>query len=123
MMNASNRTLLFLSGCIPLRLLLVYLAYTVGSHTDNKYRTAYAAVAIVLGVCFITLWAGKLRQNAPEGGGVTWWNNLRPVHGTLWVVAGTMLLSRSTQRYAWIILLADVILGLTAWNIHSRRSL
>lgn len=116
-LDKRTRTLYFLGGCIPLRLVLVYLAYVAGTSKSN--RSAYAAIAIVLGVCFITLWAAKLRQNAPEGGGVTWWNNLRPIHGSMWIIAGSMLLSSSTQRYAWIVLLADVVLGLTAWTKRS----
>ena len=114
-----NRTLAFLGGCIPLRLALVYLAYVLG-HLGSIYRNIGAIIAILMGISFITLWAAHLRQNAPEGGGITWWDNIRPIHGTLWILAGYMLLCPPLRQYAWILLLADVIVGLGVWITHQR---
>jgi len=113
-----NRTFLFWGGCIPLRLALVYAAYVVGK--SDKYSKVGAALALLLGISFIVLWAAHLRQNAPEGGGITWWDNIRPVHGSIWIIAGLMLLCPKVRKYAWTVLLLDVCVGITVHINHTR---
>jgi len=126
MIDISTRTLLFFGGCIPLRLALVYLTYQLGNSDHVSHQTALTAgaltagalVAIAIGLTFVSLWTFHLRQNAPEGGGITWWNSIRPVHGALWILTGVLLYTPSLRQFAWMVLLVDVILGLGAWIKH-----
>ena len=50
------------------------------------------------------------RLNAPEGGGVTWWKNLRLLHGSLFICAAIYAFNK--DNYAYIPLLIDPIVGL-----------
>jgi len=120
-MNVSARASLFLIGCIGLRLSLAFFVYKL-AQTSSKdfYRKLFAVVTILIGLSFVILYVGNLRQHALEAGGITWWNNLRPVHGILWLFAGAALLCprKNIQNLAWIILVLDAMIGLGAWFKH-----
>jgi hypothetical protein len=45
-----------------------------------------------------------------------WWNDLRPIHGTLYLLFAYYAIRGS--KYAWTILLVDVLFGLIAFFIH-----
>lgn len=108
-----QRVLLFLIGCIGVRSILVYIAYAVPP-TILPYL-GYIALLPALG--FAIIYAFGLRKTGLEVGGERiWWNDLRPVHALLY---GAFAVAAITgQRWAWAILLADVILGLGAWTTH-----
>lgn len=135
-LTKSQSTLAFLLGCIPLRSLLAYIAYKLGSaspvlsiesssETASILETSYSIIRTLIivilmgiGISFLILYFKNLRLDAPEAGGKTWWNKLRPIHGLLYIAAGTMLLIPNLRSYAWIALIIDVILGLSSWIIH-----
>jgi hypothetical protein len=118
-LTSSQSTLAFLGGCIPLRSLFVYLAYKLSSKNANTtIRTASAISLLLIGISFLILHAKNLRLSAPEAGGITWWNSIRPIHGMLYILAGLMLLCPAVRHLAWMVLLGDVILGLGAWVRH-----
>jgi len=108
-----NSKKIFIFGCIPARLLLVLLIYKI----NQKYLPYFSIFLFAIGISFIYLYITNSRLNAPEAGGKTWWKNLRPVHGILYLLAA--ILSMMKNRLAALILLIDVIFGTGAFLIHS----
>jgi hypothetical protein len=114
------KTHLFLLGCIGLRLALVFGAYKLlsspSSGTNESYRKMFSIFTLIIGISFILLWTCGLRQTAREStapNNKVWWNDLRPIHGILWVIFGIMLYNN--VKYAWIVLLFDTLFGLERW--------
>jgi hypothetical protein len=107
-----KRMFLFLAGCIPVRMGAVYLARTA---TTTLPLLGLLALFPTLG--FLYFWLTGTRQTGPEVfGDRIWWNSLRPLHALLW---GTFaVLALFEYRYAWILLLIDVIVGITAFTLH-----
>jgi hypothetical protein len=107
-----NSKLLFLGGCIPARLALVYLAYSL----KKDYLPYLAIPLLLIGASFIYLYLSNSRLRAREAGGYTWWKDIRPVHGCLYLLAGIYALTKT--NYSWIVLLIDVIFGLSSFLYH-----
>jgi len=112
MNNIQKRFLLFLLGCIPTRLLFVYLA-----KNSNKYwlqMLGYLALLPTIG--FFYIYFTKSRQTGAEVfGDKIWWNNLRPIHGLLYLLFAINAINSNNMAY--IYLLVDVIFGLTSFLI------
>jgi hypothetical protein len=107
-----KRTALFLFGCMGTRFTLTWLAKTY----PQVVLTPLGIAALVISIGFMSIWAFGLRKTGAEvGGEIIWWNNLRPVHSILWALFAVFALSG--DRRAWIILLCDTLLGLTAWTL------
>lgn len=108
-----KRLLLFLVGCIGTRSLLVYIAKNV-SIQNLKYM-GYLALLPAFGFMYIYLTGS--RQTGPEVfGGKIWWNDLRPVHATLYALFSYNAITGNPN--AWIYLLVDVVFGLISFIIH-----
>lgn len=104
-----KRFLLFLIGCIPVRLLLVYLSKTL----STKYLTWMAYLALIPAIGFFYIYLTNSRKTGGEVfGDKIWWNNLRPVHGLLYMVFAVLVFTKNTN-IAWIPLLIDVLIGLS----------
>ena len=113
---------LFLLGCIGTRLALTFGAYKLSTISSKSRNKQVGAVAMLIGISFILLWALNLRQTAREStgeltakGNKVWWNYLRPIHGMMWILFG-ILMYRS-YKHAWVVLLLDTLLGVERW-IH-----
>jgi uncharacterized membrane protein YfcA len=103
--------LLFLIGCIPTRLLLAFIAYYIDNHPLKKI---FALFTLMIGIGFLTIYFKGLRKTGMETEGrPIWWNNLRPVHGFLYILFS--ILYMLNVKNAWIILLIDVVIGLIAF--------
>jgi hypothetical protein len=110
MNDQTKRLFMFLFGCIGTRLLFVYAAKNVNN--VNLAKLGYAAFLVSTGLLYF--YFSGTRTTGPEVlGGKIWWNNLRPVHATLYALFG--LNAINGNRRAWIILLIDVIVGLTGF--------
>ena len=98
---------LFWTVCIPIRIALVVLVYTC------IFPNILVAVGLAcIGISFITVYALKLRMNAPESSRTTtWWHEYRVYHGALYILAA--IFSLFDQRLAAIPLVIDVILGIS----------
>ena len=105
-MNLETRQLLFVFGCMPLRFLLAYIAYTISSNL----LPYLGIILFIIGASMLYLYFTNGRLNAPEGGGVTWWKNLRLLHGSLFICAAIYAFNK--DNYAYIPLLIDPIVGL-----------
>jgi len=107
MNTIQKRFLLFLIGCIGFRFLLVYIAKNIDI-THLKYM-GYLAVLPAIG--FFYIYFTGTRTTGPEVFGDTiWWNELRPIHGLLYLLFAFN--SIKGNKSAWIYLLVDVIIGL-----------
>ena len=106
------RQLAFLFLCIPIRLLIAFLAYSI----SLQYLPLLAIVLGTISITTLTLFFTKSRLNAPEGGGVTWWKDLRLLHGMLFLTATIYALLKN--KYVFIPLLMDPIIGLFAFIHH-----
>ena len=60
------------------------------------------------------LWTFKLRLNAVEGGGRTWWHDYRIIHGLLYLIASYTMFT-GEKLIAFFILCLDVLIGIYAF--------
>lgn len=112
MNDIQKRFALFLIGCIGLRLFFVYLA-----KSKQAYLPYFGAFALLPGIGFLYIFATDTRKTGAEVfGDEIWWNNLRPVHGLLYLLFGVLALQK--KSYSWLILLIDVCVGLTSFLIY-----
>lgn len=113
MNTLQKRWFIFLTGCIGSRLTLVYLARTATPTTLQ----GLGALALLPAIGFWYLYLTGRRKTGPEVfGDRIWWNYLRPVHGTLYAIFAVLALFGNS--WAWILLLVDVLFGLSAWAHH-----
>lgn len=113
MNKLQKRWFLFLTGCLGTRLFLVYLARSA-SATALQGLGALALLPAV-GFWYIYL-TGARKTGAEVMGDRIWWNHLRPLHGTLYALFAVMALFE--YKYAWIVLLLDVLVGASAFAYH-----
>lgn len=109
MNNIQKRFLLFLGGCIPMRLFLVLLA----KYGNSLVKMLMGIVSFMIASGFLIIYFGKLRETGLEtGGDKIWWNHLRPIHSFLYYFFSYNIFF-SDSANAWKILLLDVTIGLT----------
>ena len=113
MNTVQQRFLLFLVGCIGTRSLFVVLA-KIANTTYLQYL-GYLALLPAIGFFYIFL-TGSRKTGAEVFGGKIWWNNLRPVHGLLYLLFAYNAITGNS--FAWIYLLIDVLLGLTSFLVY-----
>jgi hypothetical protein len=113
MNNIQKRFLLFLFGCIPSRLFLVYIAKNI----NISYLPLLGYLSLFPAIGFIYLFISGKRKTGPEVfGEKIWWNNLRPIHGILYLCFAYNAINKNIK--AWYFLLYDVILGLFSFLIY-----
>jgi hypothetical protein len=117
MNTLQKRMLLFLIGCIGLRSLFVVVAKYINT-TYLKYL-GYLALLPAIGFLYIYL-TGSRKIGAETFGANIWWNNLRPIHSSLYFLFAYNAIKGNKQ--AWIFLLVDVLLGLLSFIIHHYRN-
>lgn len=105
-MEKNTRIPLFLSICIPLRILIASAPQLI----NTKYLQYYSIVLFGLGLSFMILYFTNMRLDAPESGGKTWWADFRPIHGMLYLCAA--IYAFKENKLATIPLAIDVIFGL-----------
>lgn len=111
---------LFFMGCIPARLLLVYISYFLLNKRKDEYKEFFLLflfITLMIGTGFWTIYGMGWRKTGMEvGGGKIWWNSLRPVHGTNYLLF--TLLAYMGWKHAWVFLLVDVVIGIVAELVH-----
>jgi hypothetical protein len=113
MNNIQKRFLLFLIGCIGTRLCLVYIAKNI---SINLLRyMGYLTLIPAIGFIYIYL-TGSRKTGSEVFGDKIWWNDLRPIHGLLYLLFSYNAIIGN--KNAWIYLLIDVVLGLTSFLVY-----
>lgn len=119
---ALARPLLFLVGCVGVRAALAYAAYAAGRAGATAWLRAMAVAALAVAAGFFLIYANGWRTTGPETfGDRIWWNDLRPVHGALYLAFAVLALRGSEA--AWIPLAVDVSIGLAAFVLHRTGAL
>ena len=112
MNNMQKRFMLFLFGCIPTRLALVYLAKNI----SIDYLPILGYITLIMGISFAYLFLSGTRQTGAEVfGDKIWWNNLRPIHSLFYLIFSYYAINK--MREGWVYLLYDVIIGLISFLI------
>lgn len=106
----TKRNLLFLLGCMSVRILLVCLA----KYLPPKYLKYMGYAALLPAIGFLVIFFTNSRKTGPEVfGEKIWWNRLRPVHGILYLIFAYMAINMHSMSY--IPLLIDVLVGFSAF--------
>jgi len=108
-----KRFLLFLIGCIGTRLFLVYIAKNIS--IDLLQYMGYLLLLPAIGF-FYLYFSGTRKTGSEVFGDKIWWNNLRPIHGLLYLLFSYNAITGNKD--AWIYLLIDVLLGLTSFFVY-----
>jgi hypothetical protein len=115
MKNLTKRFLLFFLGCIPTRLLLTFIAKKI----NKKYLLSIITFPIAIGFLYIYFIGSKKADSQLDWvNGVVYWNNMRLIHGLLYLSfsIGSLI---TINNKLWILLLSDTIIGLfTFLNYH-----
>ena len=110
MNNIQKRFLLFLIGCIGTRSLFVYLA----KNTNKQFLQIMGYLALLPAIGFFYIYFTNSRKTGAEVfGDKIWWNQLRPIHGTLYFLFAYNAIIGNTNAY--IYLLVDVLIGLISF--------
>ena len=122
-MISTQRIITFLFGCILTRTILVFLAYYF---VENKYhilKNIFILVCFLIGLSMLLIYFGIGRERADkqlqgwkDDDPILWWNDLRPLHGSFYILFA--ILTAIGCKHTWIILLIDVLIGLIAWSFH-----
>lgn len=107
-----NNKLTFLIGCIGFRICIALYA----KNTSPDILRIMGYISIIPAIGFIYIYMNGLRKTGFEAGGKIWWNNMRPIHGVLYLLFAMYAIKQ--ESYAWLILLLDAILGFLVWNKH-----
>ena len=110
MNDIQKRFLLFLVGCIGVRTLFVIAA----KNSPVRYLKYMGYLALLPAIGFVYIFLTGSRQTGAEVfGGKIWWNDLRPIHALLSFLFAYNAIMGNTG--AWVYLLIDVLLGLSAF--------
>jgi len=108
-----KRFLLFLGGCIPARLFVVWLAKI----TPLNYLPYLGALALFPAIGFLYLYfTGKRQSGLETQGAPIWWAPFRLLHGLIYF--GFAYAAFRQVAMAYQILLLDVCLGLGLFLWH-----
>ena len=111
-MKTTERIVLFLVACMSVRLLFAYVAKIINT-TLLRYM-GYVILILSLGMFYS--YATMKLPGVGAFGGTNWWNNLRPLHGVLYLLFSYHAIQGHT--YAWMYLAIDALIGFTIFVIH-----
>lgn len=122
MRSPGVRAALFLVGCMGSRAALVYAAHAASRPGAPAWvLRVMGAAGLAIAISFFAIFLGGLRSTGPEVfGDRIWWDDLRPVHGALYLAFATLALHG--RRGAWVPLAVDVLVGLAAFGWHRATS-
>jgi len=117
MNTMQKRFLLFLIGCIGVRTLFVLIAKNASAHYLSML--GYLAILPTIGFIYIYL-TGSRQIGAEVFGEKIWWNNLRPIHATLYFLFAYNAINGNRMAYQY--LLIDVVFGLVAFLVFHYKN-
>lgn len=103
--------------CIIVRSMFVYIAYTLSNPivNNNFWLLCIPAALLVLGWIRIIFFVPR-DTGLEVNGGKIWWKNIRIFHLSLYLLFA--ISTFTNQKFSWIFLLADVLLGSTSFLFH-----
>lgn len=113
MNDMQKRFLLFLIGCIGVRSIFVLIAKNASTY--YLQILGYLALLPAIGFIYIYL-TGSRPVGAEVFGEKIWWNNLRPIHASLYLLFSYNAINGNKMAYQY--LLFDVIFGLVSFLVH-----
>ena len=112
-MNIIQKRFLLFTLCISVRYLFVIIARKV----NKKYLPFLGLLALIPAIGFLYIYFGGYRKRGGETfGQKIWWNNLRPVHATLYLIFAYLAINKSSNSF--IPLLLDVVIGKWSFLYH-----
>jgi len=114
----TKRIIVFIFGCILTRLIITYIAKI--TNKENLKLMGYLALPFGLSFIYLYFIGNKRADSQLEwlGDKKIWWNKLRIIHGFNYLLFANYAIKQ--KDFAWQILFADTIIGLTAWLIHHK---
>lgn len=106
-----NSKLLFLFGCIPVRILLILLVRFI----PPKYLPYISWIFLIISIGFLFSYNRRMKGVETNQKPI-WWNNIRPIHSCLYLL--TFIYTLYKKPYSWIPLTIDVCLGFISFIIH-----
>jgi hypothetical protein len=107
-----NNKQTFIWGCIPARLLLVYIIYK----TPIVYRKYISFVTLLISFGFFNKYIHSNKSDKGFFGNKVWWNKYRLFHSFMFLLFS--ILSFNNYSESWIVLLLDVLFGIVFYIIH-----
>lgn len=113
MNTIQRRFVLFLFGCIFVRIIITILAKQI----DPTYLPYMGFIALfpAFGFLFIFL-SGSRKTGLEVGGDKIWWNCLRPLHSVLYFLFAYNAFFKNPN--SWQFLALDVSIGLISFLLH-----
>ena len=113
MNDIQKRFALFLGGCIPARVFIVFLA----KNTPLRYLHYLGYIALIPAFGFLYLYfTGKRQTGLETQGAPIWWANFRILHGLLYLLFAFYAINKISSAYK--ILFLDVVIGLILFLWH-----
>lgn len=112
MFSVEKRKLLFLLGCIPIRIMIAALP----AYMDKSWLPYYGGMLMLPMMGFFYLYFNNFRLHAIESGGTTWWAQFRLLHAVLYLCA--VIYAFQGNQLAWVPLIIDVMVGLVLFLNH-----
>lgn len=112
MNNKHLKVFLFVFGCLGTRFLFMYLSKI----SKPKYLPIYGIIGLLIGLGLFYNYIFKTRPTGMESsakGNRIWWNNLRPLHGILYLLFAYYAINKNKNAY--IFLLIDLIVAIIAY--------
>jgi hypothetical protein len=106
-----TRNIIFFFFCIGIRVLIPFI---IKKKEIIKYKLIISLILFIIGFSFILIRATNSRKVGIETGNKPiWWDNLRPIHGLLYLLSSYFVYTDQIDR-ASKTLLFDVYFGLSA---------
>jgi hypothetical protein len=107
----------FLFGCIGSR-----LSFTIVSAIVPNWILRIMGIIAIFPVLgwFYFIFIGKRDRGLEVFNELIWWKDLRPLHMFLWGFFAYLAISKNHK--AWIVLLIDTFIGLSAFLIHHQMN-
>ena len=104
--------LLFIGGCVPLRLAIALTAKNASPQT-LQYM---GLIALIPSFMFFSVWLTNSRMEKGVFDGPVWWNKNRLVHALILLLFAMSAISGNSD--SWLLLAADTAFGLMSFLNH-----
>ena len=113
MNDLQKRSLLFLGLCIPSRFLIAFILYNMSE--KHLFHIGLALLAMVFSWSYIYIL--QTRKSGLETlGAPIWWDYMRPVHISFYLMAALMCLRGKNEAYIPVVI--DTVMGIAAFIHH-----